>query len=279
MSVLVKAFKVIFMTHKNGKGTNRDKPETCPLCGGSGRISAERDDTDICAFDSKKAVCSLCRGSGKIKRHQRIVPTQRRCRLKKIPLKKPRPSRGGRPSLGKNVLLQPGTPAASCSEDDTPATSQKETGPAQQPSHFDIDSSGNVSTGQENLPQELQQNDAVAKLDERSSVLAECTDLFYGRPKGPPKSEQDILALLRRAKALGVDPFFPLAPNDQREAALANIGAPSGVVIGPNGQLEFPLSDAATSSALNEPDPLDVVGTPDPAVPPINTDVEGNIGS
>lgn len=116
-------------------------------------------------------------------------------------------------------------------------------------------------------------------LEERISVLAECTDLFYGRPKGPPKSEQDILVLLRRAKALGVDPFFPLAPNDQREAALANIGAPSGVVIGPNGQLEFPLSDAATSSALNQPDPLDVVGTPEPAVFPFNTDVEGNIGS
>lgn len=267
------------MTRKNGKGTNRDKPQTCPLCGGSGRVSAERDDTDICALDSKKAVCSLCRGSGKIKRHQRIMPTHRRYRLKKMSLKRPRSGRGGRPSLGKNILLQPGTSAASCSEGDTPATSQKETDSVQQPSQFDIDGKGNVLAGQENLPQELQQNDAVAKLDERSSVLAECTDLFYGRPKGPPKSEQDILALLRRAKALGIDPFFPLAPNDQREAALANIGAPSGVVIGPNGQLEFPLSDAATSSALNEPDPLDVVGTPDPAVLPINTEVEGNIGS
>ncbi len=267
------------MTRKNGKGTNRGKLQTCSLCGGSGRVNGERDDTDICAFDSKKAVCSLCRGSGKIKRHQRIVPTQRRCWLKKIPLKKPRPSRGGRPSLGKNISLQPGTSAVSCSEDDTPATSQKETGPAKQPSHFDIDSSGNVSTGQENLPQELPQSETIDKLEERISVLAECTDLFHGRPKGPPKSEQDILALLRRAKAVGVDPFFPLAPNDQREAALANIGAPSGVVIGTNGQLEFPLSDATTPGALNQPDPLDVVGTPDPAVFPFNTDVEGNIGS
>lgn len=267
------------MTRKNGKGTNRDKLQTCPLCGGSGRVNGERDDTDICAFDSKKAVCSLCRGSGKIKRHQRIVPTHRRCWLKKMSLKRPRSGRGGRPSLGKNVLLQPGTPAASCSEDDTPATSQKETGPAQQPSQFDIDGTGEFFTGQENLPQELQQSETIDKLEERISVLAECTDLFHGRPKGPPKSEQDIRALLQRAEALDIDPFFPLAPDDYRKGVLANIGAPSGVVIGPNGQLENPPSNATTPGALNQPDSLDVVGTPDPAVFPFNTDVEGNIGS
>lgn len=168
---------------------------------------------------------------------------------------------------------------ASYPEGDMIPKSREETDSVQQPSHFDIDGSGNVLAGQENLPQELPQSETIDELEERISVLAECTDLFYGWPKGPPKSEQDILALLRRAKALGVDPFFPLAPNDQREAALANIGAPSGVVIGPNGQLEFLLSDAATSSASNEPDPLDVVGTPDPSVFPINTDLEGNIDS
>jgi len=267
------------MTHKNGKGTNRDKPETCPLCGGSGRVSGERDDTDICAFDSKKAVCSLCRGSGRIKRHQRIVPTQRRCWLKKMPLKRPRSSRGGRPSLGKNILLQPGTPATSYSEDDTPATSQKETGPVQQPSQFDIDGNGNVLAGQENLPQELPQSETIDKLEERISVLAECTDLFHGRPKGPPKSEQDIRALLQRAEALDIDPFFPLAPDDYRKGVLSNISGLPGTLAGPNEQLESPPLNATTPGDLNQMDPSDVIGTPDPGVFPINTDVEGNIGS
>ena len=263
------------MNYKNEKENNNVK---CPLCDGTGK-SHERDDTDICGFDSENAVCPLCRGSGNVKRYQRIVPTHRRCWLKKMSLKRPRSGRGGRPSLGKNVLLQPGTPAASCSEDDTPATSQKETGPAQQPSQFDIDGNGNVLAGQENLPQELQQNDAVAKLDERSSVLAECTDLFYGRPKGPPKSEQDIRALLQRAEALDIDPFFPLAPDDYRKGVLSNISGLPRTLAGPNEQLESPPSNATTPGALNQPDPLDVVGTPDPAVFPFNTDVEGNIGS
>ncbi len=105
---------------------------------------------------------------------------------------------------------------ASYPEGDMIPKSREETDSVQQPSQFDIDGNGNVLAGQENLPQELQQNDAVAKLDERISVLAECTDLFHGRPKGPPKTEQDIRALLQLAEALDIDPFFPLAPDDYR---------------------------------------------------------------
>ena len=263
------------MNYKNEKENNNVK---CPLCDGTGK-PRERDDTDICGFDSENAVCPLCRGSGKVKSRRRVKRIHPRYQLKKSSLRKPRSGRGGRPSLNKVALPQPGTPMASYPEGDMIPKSREETDSVQQPSHFDIDSSGNVSTGQENLPQELQQNDAVAKLDERSSVLAECTDLFYGRPKGPPKSEQDIRALLQRAEALDIDPFFPLAPDDYRKGVLSNISGLPGTLAGPNEQLESTPSNATTPGALNQPDPLDVVGTPDPAVFPFNTDVEGNIGS
>jgi len=267
------------MTHKNGKGTNRDKPETCPLCGGSGRVNGERDDTDICAFDSKKAVCSLCRGSGRIKRHQRIVPTQRRCWLKKMPLKRPRSSRGGRPSLGKNILLQPGMPTADYVEDETEAISRRETDSTQQPSQFDIDSTDEVFTGQGNLSQELPQNETTDEIEipigDLSENLRPCND----QQEEQLQPEVDIPALLRRAAALGIDPFFPLAPDDYRKGVLSNISGLPGTLAGPNEQLESPPLNATTPGDLNQMDPSDVIGTPDPGVFPINTDVEGNIGS
>jgi hypothetical protein len=159
----------------------------------------------------------LCHGSGKFKRRRCYLHIHRHCRLKKIPLKKPRVGRGGRPSLGKNVLLQPGTPTTGYSEVDMISESQREVGTAQQQSQFDIDNGSADLTSQENLPQELPQSETIDKLEERISVLVECTDLFHGRPKGPPKSEQDIRALLQRAEALDIDPFFPLAPDDYRE--------------------------------------------------------------
>ena len=250
----------------------------CPQCAGTGKVSGNNDDTDICGFDSKKGICPLCRGSGKFKRHRDHLHIHRRCRLKKIPLKKPRPGRGGRPSLGKNVLLQPGTPTTGYPEDDMAHKSQHQASTIQQQSHFDIDDGSDDLTGQENLPQELPQSETIDKLEERISVLAECTDLFHGRPKGPPKSEQDIRALLQRAEALDIDPFFPLAPDDYRKGVLSNISGLPGTLAGPNEQLESPPSNATTPGALNQPDPLDVVGTPDPVDFELDTDVTGGIG-
>jgi len=263
------------MNYKNEKENNNVK---CPLCDGTGKPH-ERDDTDICGFDSENAVCPLCRGSGKVKSRRRVKRIHPRYQLKKSSLRKPRPGRGGRPSLNKVALPQPGTPMASYPEGDMIPKSREETDSVQQPSQFDIDGNGNVLAGQENLPQELPQSETIDKLEERISVLAECTDLFHGRPKGPPKSEQDIRALLQRAEALDIDPFFPLAPDDYRKGVLSNISGLPGTLAGPNEQLESPPSNATTPGALNQPDPLDVVGTPDPAVFPFNTDVEGNIGS
>lgn len=148
------------MTYKNEKENNNVK---CPLCDGTGKPH-ERDDTDICGFDSENAVCPLCRGSGKVKSRRRIKRIHPRYQLKKSSLRKPRPGRGGRPSLNKVALPQPGTPMASYPEGDMIPKSREETDSVQQPSHFDIDGSGNVSTGQENLPQELPQSETIDKL-------------------------------------------------------------------------------------------------------------------
>ncbi len=156
--------------------------------------------------------------------------------------------------------------------------SQHQASTIQQQSHFDIDGNGNVFTGQENLPQELPQSETIDKLEERISVLAECTDLFHGRPKGPPKSEQDIRALLQRAEALDIDPFFPLAPDDYRKGVLSNISGLPGTLAGPNEQLESPPSNATTPGALNQLDHFDVAGIPDPADFELDTDVTGGIG-
>ena len=152
--------RVIVLNYKNEKENNNVK---CPLCDGTGKPH-ERDDTDICGFDSKKGICPLCRGSGKFKRHRDHLHIHRRCRLKKIPLKKPRPGRGGRPSLGKNVLLQPGTPTTGYPEDDMAHKSQHQASTIQQQSHFDIDNGSDGLTVQENLPGELLQDQTADEM-------------------------------------------------------------------------------------------------------------------
>lgn len=254
--------------------------QDCPFCGGTGRIRHKGDDADVCVFDSKELICPSCRGSGKVKRHQRIVPTHRRCRLKKMSLKRPRSGRGGRPSLGKNVLLQPGTPTTSYPEDDMAHKSQHQASTIQQQSHFDIDNGSAGLTGQENLPGELLQDQTAdeMKITSTTSDSSENLQPCNGQQKGPLQPEQDIPALLRRAAALGIDPFFPLAPDDYREGVLPNIPGPPGAVTGPDEQLESPPLNATPPGTLNQMDPSDVIGTPDPGVFPINTDVEGNIG-
>ncbi len=262
------------MNYKNGKENNNVK---CPLCGGTGK-SRKRDDTDICGFDSENAVCPLCRGNGTLKNRRCLPRTLRSRRPKRMALKKPRPGRGGRPSLGKNVLLQPGTPTDGFPEGDMIPKSQHQIDTVQQQSQFDIDNGSSDFTGRENLPQELPQSETIDKIEERISVLAECTDLFHGRPKGPPKSEQDIRALLQRAEALDIDPFFPLAPDDYRKGVLSNISGLPGTLAGPNEQLESPPLNTMTPDVLNRSDTLDITGTPDPAGFQIDTDVQGITG-
>lgn len=146
------------MNHRSEKENNNDKPQICPYCGGSGKVSRKRDDTDICGFDSKKIICPLCHGTGKIKGGQRTVHMRRRYPLKKMPLKKLRLSRGGRPSLGKNVLLQPGTPTTGYPEGDMMPESQPEISTALQQSQFDIDNGSSDLIGQENLSGKLLQD-------------------------------------------------------------------------------------------------------------------------
>jgi len=195
-------------------------------------------------------------------------------------LKRPRSGRGGRPSLGKNVLLQPGTSAASYSEDDTAAAPRKETGSVQQPSQFDIDGNGNVVTGQENLPGELLQDQTAdeMKITSTTSDPSENLQPCNSGQKGTLQPGLDIPALLRRAAALGIEPFFPLAPDDYREGILFNVPGLPGAVVGPDEQLESPLLNATTPGALNQLDHFDVAGTPDPADFELDTDVTGGIG-
>ena len=185
--------------------------QDCPFCGGTGRVRHKGDDADVCAFDSKELICPSCRGSGNVKRHQRIVPTHRRCRLKKMSLKRPRSGRGGRPSLGKNVLLQPGTPTTSYPEDDMAHKSQHQASTIQQQSHFDIDNGSAGLTGQENLPGELLQDQTAdeMKITSTTSDSSENLQPCNGQQKGPLQPELDIPALLRRAATLVIDPFFP----------------------------------------------------------------------
>ena len=254
--------------------------QDCPFCGGTGRVRHKGDDADVCAFDSKELICPSCRGSGNVKRHQHIVPTHRRCRLKKMSLKRPRSVRGGRPSLGKNVLLQPGTPTTGYPEDDMAHKSQHQASTIQQQSHFDIDNGSDDLTGQENLPGELLQDQTAdeIKITSTTSDSSENLQPCNSGQKGALQPGLDIPALLRRAAAQGIDPFFPLAPDDYREGILFNVPGLPGAVVGPDEQLESPLSNATTPGALNQLDHFDVAGTPDPADFELDTDVTGGIG-
>lgn len=267
------------MNYKNEKENNNVKPQTCPRCGGSGKVSGKRDDTDICASDSEKVVCPLCHGSGKIKSRRCSMRLHHGCRPKRIFLKRPRPGRGGRPSLGKNILLQPGAPTADYTEDETEAMSRQETSSAQQSTQFDVDSSSNVFTDQENLPQELLQNETANETETAIGDLPESLHPCNDQQKGPLHPEQDIAALLQRAAVLGLDPFFPLIPDDYQEGILPNIPGPTGAVTGSNERIvTAPPLNLPAPGVLNQPDPLDVIGTPDPAGFQLSTDVEGDTG-
>lgn len=274
-------FGVLAMSNRNNSN-NKGKSclYVCPQCAGTGKVSGKNDDTDICGFDSKKGICPLCRGSGKFKRHRDHLHIHRRCRLKKIPLKKSRPGRGGRPSLGKNVLLQPGTPTTGYPEDDMAHKSQHQASTIQQQSHFDIDNGSDDLTCQENLPGELLQDQTTdeMKITSTTSDSSENLQPCNSGQKGALQPGLDIPALLRRAAALGIEPFFPLAPDDYREGVLPNVLGPPGTLVGPDEQLESPLLNATTPGALNQLDHFDVAGTPDPAYFELDTDVTGGIG-
>ena len=130
------------MSNKTNNHNNENNCylRACPQCAGTGKVSSKRDDTDICGFAPKKVICPLCHGSGTLKNRRCLPSTLRSRRPKRMSLKKPRPGRGGRPSLGKNILLQPGMPTVDCPEGDMiPKSQQEQTGSTQQQSQFDID--------------------------------------------------------------------------------------------------------------------------------------------
>jgi len=116
------------MAHKSNEKDDEDKPQTCPLCGGTGklRLKCHDEDTDICGFDVKEGTCAcpLCHGSGKVGRFLSLE--RRRIRLRQRPrrifLRRRRisPSRGrsGKFSRSPILLLPPGTPLAGYLEGD-----------------------------------------------------------------------------------------------------------------------------------------------------------------
>lgn len=190
-----------------------------------------------------------------------------------MPLKKHRLSRGGRPSLGKNLLLQPDAPTAGYPEGDMVPESQPEISTAQQQSQFDIDNGSGDLTNQENLPGELLQDQTADELKITSTISDSSENLqpCNSGQKGSLQPGLDIPALLQQVAAMGFE-SFPLAPDGYREDNQLNIPGPPGAVTKPNEQF------ATTPDVLNRSDPLDITGTPDPAGFQIDTDVQGNIG-
>jgi hypothetical protein len=263
----------------NEKESNNAKPQTCPRCGGSGKVKTKHDDTDICGLDPVKVVCPLCRGSGNVKSRQRSTRLHHRFGPKRIFPRKPRPGRGGRPSLGKSTLLEPGTPESSYSEDGTEVSSRQETSSAQQSAQFDIDSDGDVLTGQENLPQELPQDQATQEIETTIGDSSDNIRRCNGQETVPLQPEQDIPALLRGVAAPGIGPFSPLVLDGHSEEILPNIlGPPEPAAESTEDIVTIPPSDLTVPGVLNQLDPLDVIGVPDPVGFRLNTDVAGNTG-
>lgn len=99
----------------------------CPVCDGTGRMHREQDNTNISgSSDLKEATCPLCKGRGRIKYLPRFLKIRYGCRTGKILLtiRRPRSGRGGRPSLGRYLLLSPQTPVSGCAEGDMIPDSQ-----------------------------------------------------------------------------------------------------------------------------------------------------------
>lgn len=167
-------------------------------------------------------------------------------------------------------------------EGDMIPKSQHETDSAQQPSQFDIDGNGDgdVFTDQGDLSQEFAQSETTDELEITNTIGEDSSPdvhLDNGQQKEPLQPEQDIPALLRRAAALGIDPFSPLVPDAYREDILTNFLGLPGAVAGSNEHIvTTPPSNLTIPDVLNQPGTLDVIGTPDPADFQLNTDVQGN---
>lgn len=106
--------------NENGKSDSKDESsQTCPLCGGTGKLclNCNDDDTDIYSSAVRTMICPLCRGRGKVRhyslRHMRI---RLRPRPNRMLLRRRRPSssrgRGGKFSRSHILLLPPCTPVS-----------------------------------------------------------------------------------------------------------------------------------------------------------------------
>jgi len=268
--------------NKNNHRNNKDNSclHVCPRCAGTGKVSGKRDDTDICGFVSEKVICPLCRGSGKFKRRQHF-PRAPSCRQpKRMPLRKLRPGRGGRPSLGKNILLQPNMPTTDYPEGDMiPKPQQEQTGSTQQPSQFDIHENDVDIAERQDVSKEAMRSQVSDEVKITNAIGGSFAPNLHiddrrdAEASGPGRHDITIPPEL-----ILTDPTIePAGLNTSGDAGLLNTSNLPEVDAGLGKEnIPSPMIGMQVPEELQRPDPFDITGIPDPANFKIDTDIGGN---
>ncbi len=254
------------------KGNNRNTElQVCPLCGATGKIRRGSNEIDIFGSASEQKLCPLCKGRGKALSSPRrgqipfICPTRRT----RLILRRPKLSKGVRPSLVQLLLPPPGTPLSGYPEGDMIPSSEQVVGHKQENSQLDTDSEadGNDIT-----------LDTGSNLEEMEASSAE-PDLTNAIGEDSPSN-------LRADSGYEINTLHPVRGNFPASVDFIQVDMKSD---DPDNTFEIPLSVdervvTAPSLDVTEPpllpslDPLDVTGIPDPAGFQIDTDVTGQTG-
>ena len=190
--------------------------------------------------------------------------------LKKIPLKKPKHTRGGRPSLGKNFVLKPGIKVSGYAEGDGVPESQEKIYPKQHSDSTDFDvhyhsldkSNRSERIIQDNTSGETKITD-VADIDTTVNPRAD------DNPYNAPHSLERSISQLSHLDNISIEPVNP-------DCFIA-ISSPPLIISNPNNAIDT-VADVMDPNASNLVRPTDITGIPDPAGFKIETDIQGNRG-